>query len=497
MTVLMVCSEAVPFAKSGGLGDAVPALARALSEHGHDVGLLMPRYYSVDRRRIQKLAEPLGVPVGGEDMWCGVYKTRLPGSRVPVWMLDREDLFGRQGLYGPDGSQPWPDNALRYAFLSLAAFQLSRYLHRIPDILHLHDWQAAPAAWLLKHWERHRGFEKTASVLTIHNLGYQGNFPAPESLVFPPASLEQGRESLLWEGEMNYLAAGIDSADAINTVSPTYAEEILLPEYSHGLDDVLSSNTDKITGILNGMDYTEWNPARDKTLKPFNYSRGSLWKKAKLKARLQNEAGLPMNSAIPLFGMVTRLTGQKGVDLMAEPSSPALEEFRGGRAQLVLLGTGERRYEEALKNLGKDFPKSCSVRIGFSEPYSRLIEAGSDFFLMPSRYEPCGLNQMYSLRYGALPVVRRTGGLADTIADMDEHPDSGSGFVFDRLESQDFGDAVKRAAAFYENKKKMKAARKRAMRVRFDWNLSSRGYEAMYKNALRQISRRSLVSGLG
>ncbi len=487
MIVLMVCSEAVPFVKSGGLGDVVPALARALSKRGHDVGLLMPRYYSVDKSQLEKMDEPLGVPLGQQELWCGVYRTLLPGSRVPVWMLDREDLFGRQGIYGPDGSHPWPDNALRYGFLSTAAFQLSRYLNRIPDILHLHDWQSAPAAWLLKNWERNRGFEQTASVLSIHNLGYQGVFPASESWIFPLEPRKLDRESLFRNDEMNFLAAGINTADAINTVSPAYAKEILSAEYSHGLEDILTARANKLTGILNGMDYHDWNPARDKALKPYNYGRRRLWRKAKLKVILQEKAGLPVDKSIPLFGMVSRLTGQKGIDLMVEPSSHAMEVFRSGQAQLVILGTGEKKYEEALQAFGKKFPHSCSINLEFSNSFSRLIEAGSDMFLMPSQYEPCGLNQMYSLRYGTLPIVRQTGGLADTVIDLNGDPVTGNGFVFGKLDSREFADAIMRSITVFKDRKKLITARRRAMKLRFDWDLSSIGYEAMYKEALDEL----------
>ncbi|OQX29973.1 MAG: hypothetical protein B0D92_00920 [Spirochaeta sp. LUC14_002_19_P3] len=486
MTVLMVTSEAIPFAKSGGLGDAVPALARALKKRGIDVGIVMPRYYSTDKNTLFKYPNAMGVPMGDTERWCAVYRTELPSSRIPVWMLDREDLFGRQGLYGPDGSHSWADNSLRFAFLSAAAFQLSRFLGRIPDILHLHDWQSAPVAWLLKHFERARGFEHTASVLTIHNLGYQGVFPPSEAAIFPQEALNAGFADLLRGADMNFLAAGINCADAINTVSPSYAKEILLPEYSEGLGAELNAKTDRLRGILNGMDYADWNPARDKALRPLNYDWYWLRGKAKLKARLQREAGLPLREDVPLFGMVTRLTGQKGIDLLTDIHSPALKEFREGRAQLAILGSGERRYEEALEGISKEIPENCRARIGFSGPYSRLVEAGSDFFIMPSRYEPCGLNQMYSLRYGTLPIVRRTGGLADTVRSLDTSPQSGNGFVFNKPDSRELGDTLSRAVSFYKNTKTLQKVRKRAMRLRFDWNASSEQYEALYRQAMEE-----------
>ena len=490
MTILMISSEAVPFAKTGGLGDMVPALTAGLGKRGHDIAIVMPRYYGINRKNLEKLPGPLGVPTELGEIWCGVYKTYLPGTKIPVWLLDREDLFGRSGLYGPDGSSSWSDNSLRFAFLSSAAFQLSRYLHKIPDIIHAHDWQAAPAAWLLDNYERNRGFTKTASVLTIHNLGYQGVFSEDALSVFPPTALIRGRESIMKNGSVNFLAAGIHCANAVNTVSPTYAKEIFTKEFDCGLGKDLLKRDDGVTGILNGIDYKDWNPRKDKTISPNNYGPWQLKQKEKLKKRLQQESGLPLNSEIPLFGMITRLTGQKGVDLLSSVSSPALEVFRKGQAQLVLLGTGEEQYEEAYTYLSHAFPENIAARITFSSSYSRLIEAGSDFFLMPSRYEPCGLNQLYSLCYGTLPIVRRTGGLADTVIDIDENQEKGNGFVFSTPSSGELNKTIKRAINFYIDKKKLNSIRRRAMRLRHDWNTSAKGYENLYISAVKKVLRK-------
>ncbi|RKX98511.1 MAG: hypothetical protein DRZ90_02650, partial [Spirochaetes bacterium] len=278
--------------------------------------------------------------------------------------------------------------------------------------------------------------------------------------------------------------AGIDTADEITTVSPTYAHEILQPEYSEGLGGILSYRKDRITGILNGMDYREWNPLKDPALKPDNYSFRRMAGKIKLKERLQKEMGIAVNPGIPLFGIITRLTGQKGVDLLMDPQGPGMESFRSGRAQLIMLGTGESRFEEAFKAIGRRFPQNCGIKIAFSGPLSRLIEAGSDFFLMPSRYEPCGLNQMYSLRYGTLPVVRRTGGLADTVIDIDADGKNGNGFVFENPTEYELSEAVNRAINFYNQKKPMASAVKRAMKLRFNWKSSGKEYLKVYKKAL-------------
>jgi len=487
MKILMLTSEAEPFAKTGGLGDVVPALATALYRKGHDVRILMPRYLHIDRESLERIPSPLGIPMGSGEMRCTVYKGVLPNSGVPIFMLDREDLFGRNGLYGPDGSRSWPDNALRFAFLSAGVFQFCRSLNWIPDILHLHDWHSGPAAWLLKNRERKRGFANTASVLTVHNLGYQGTFPESELRIFQSESSSVDLSGMLRGRSLNFLATGLGSADQITTVSPSYAKEILTDDFSEGLSDILQTRSDRLSGILNGIDYDEWNPSTDRFLAPNNYDYDRIEEKKALKARLQREMGLPVNPNLPLFGMIGRLTGQKGIDLFTLEGSPAMQGFREGQAQLVVLGSGEQRYQDAFIELSKQLSQTCAVKIAFSGPLSRLIEAGSDFFLMPSRYEPCGLNQLYSLRYGTLPVVRRTGGLADTVIDLSEKPRRGTGFCFTKARAENFADAITRAILFYNNKKAMGKAMKRAMKLRFDWTSSSTQYLKVYRRALQGL----------
>jgi len=483
----MLTSEAEPFAKSGGLGDAVPALAVALHRKGHDVRVLMPLYLHIDKKTIEKIPSPLRIPMGSGTMRCAVYKTVLPNTEVPVYMLDRGDLFGRNGLYGPDGSSSWPDNALRFAFLSVSAFQLCRGLNWIPDILHLHDWHSGPAAWLLKNRERRRGFANTASVLTVHNLGYQGVFPASELQVFQSESSSDNLAEMIRGKSLNFLATGLSSTDQITTVSPSYAREILTDDFSEGLSDILQARRDRLSGILNGIDYDEWDPSTDRILAPNNYDHDRIGEKKTLKARLQREMGLPVNPNLPLFGMIGRLTGQKGVDLFTLDESPVMRSFREGQAQLVVLGSGEKRYQDAFMKLSEELPQACAVKIAFSKPFSRLIEAGSDFFLMPSRYEPCGLNQLYSLRYGTLPVVRRTGGLADTVIDLSDNPRRGNGFCFTTTQAEEFADAITRAIVFYNKKKAMDKVMKRAMKLRFEWSSSGTEYLKVYRRALHEL----------
>ena len=374
MRILMLTSEAHPFVKTGGLADAVPALAAALKTMGHDVRLILPRYYSVDKTKLNLHSSPVGVPMGEEELWCGVGETTLPGTKVPVYFIDREDLFGREGIYGPDGSQSWPDNPRRYAFLSAAAFQVCRHLQWIPEILHLHDWPTAPAAGLLEHQERDSEFSITASVMTVHNLGYQGIFGSKERHHFP------GHGSFFPAGDVNFLAAGLNHAQRITTVSPTYAQEILEEPMGAGLSTLLSFRKNRLSGILNGMDYQEWNPSTDSTLGKNRYSALFMKGKQRVKAVLQQEMGLPIRPHLPLFGMIARLTEQKGIDLIQAPESPALQAVREGRAQLVILGSGEQCYEDALKKIAHQFPTHCAVQIAFSGPLSRRIGGGKRLF---------------------------------------------------------------------------------------------------------------------
>lgn len=487
----MVSSEAAPLAKVGGLADAVPALSEALYRRGHDVRALIPMYLGMDESAFRRFDKPLGVPMGPGEMWCAVYAGNLAGSKIPLYALDRRDIYGRGGIYGPDGSTPWPDNALRYGFLCTAAFQLCRSLNWIPDVFHVHDWPTAPLAWLLKNSERSEGFERSASVLTIHNIEYQGVFPSESLSIFSPrqtralAGRREGIQTILHMGSLNFLALGLRAADELTTVSPSYAKEILNPKLGGALNKILRSRRRSITGILNGVDYGSWNPANDSALEPDNYDRSQLAGKARLKGRLQKEAGLDENPDIPVFGMVTRLVGQKGVELLTEIHGAAMEPFREGRAQLVVLGAGETIYEDAFRSIGE--MRHCFVKIAFDDRLARLIEAGSDFFLMPSRYEPCGLNQMYSMRYGTLPIVRRTGGLADTVIDVKESPRRGNGFVFDEYGNAELAGAVNRAIAFHRDKRSMQGAIRRGMKQRFDWNSSARLYLRIYRRARRLL----------
>lgn len=480
----MVASEAVPFAKSGGLGDAVSALARALGRLGHDVRLVIPRYYDIDRGELELLPGPMGVSVGQEEQWTAVYTTTLPLSRVPVYFIDHEASFGRKGIYGPNGQSEFPDNPERYALLSLASFQLCRKLGWIPDIMHLHDWPSSPVAAYLASVERQGDFARTASVLSIHNLGYQGVYAKSH---FPSFGLEWSQfhgAGFEFHDSLNMLKAGLSCADCLSTVSPTYAREIQTPAFGFGMDGLLRHRSRDLVGILNGVDLDDWNPETD-ALIPARYSSQDFQGKALCKSELQKAFGLPQDPDVPVFGMVARLTDQKGTGELFGPGYGAVHPMcTDMKIQIALLGSGDAWCESEVRTLSVSLP-NFKAKIGYSEKVAHLIEAGSDFYLMPSRYEPCGLNQMYSLRYGTLPVVRRTGGLADTVENYSQESGEGTGFMFDDLTPRALYDTVGWAVwAWYNRKDHVEAMRLKAMSRTFSWDKSANEYLALYGRAL-------------
>jgi starch synthase len=491
MKILMTTSEAVPFAKTGGLADAVSALAIALSKLGHDVRIVLPRYYAISRDKLTKLEGPLGVPVGYGEEWCAVYESLLPGSDaqhpIPVYFLDHEGFYGRDGVYGTPFEPDFSDNPRRFTFLSRGAFQLCRKLGWFPDIMHAHDWPTALVPVYLKYMERYREFAHTASVFTIHNLGYQGVYSKdfyPYTQLRWDVFTQAGFDD--WD-RMNLLKAGLTSADYLTTVSPTYAEETKTQAYGFRLDGVLRQRASDYIGILNGIDTEVWNPEKDPYI-PQTYSYSNLEGKQTAKAALQKEYGLPVDPAIPLIGMVTRLTEQKGIGELFGPAyGSAWSICHDMKLQFVLLGSGERWCEQEVRNLSSQLP-NFKVQIGYSERLSHLIEAGSDFFLMPSRYEPCGLNQMYSLAYGTPPIVHRTGGLADTVENYNQDTGDGTGFMFDDLTPRAIYDTVGWAIwAYYNRPQHIQAMRKRGMQRNFSWETSARKYIEVYERVLTRF----------
>ena len=439
MRILFASSEVAPFAKSGGLGDVGSALPRALAAAGHDVRIVMPMYARVHAtgRTFTEIVPEIWLDLGGTRVRISIFEGTLPGTRVPVYFVRCPGLYDRPSLYGQSG-----DEHLRFAVLNWAALKTCQHLRFAPEIIHCNDWQTSLIPLLLRTrfaWDRL--FENTKTVLTIHNLGHQGHFPAD---VMRETGLADSwylfHQDHLRAGRVGFLMTGILYSNGITTVSPTYAREIQTPEQGVGLDNVLRKRADVLVGILNGIDEEEWNPAEDKHL-PAQFSATALAGKDTCKRAMLDAFRLPYRPEVPVYSLVARLVWQKGIDLV-ESVLPSL--LRHHKFQLVVLGKGEHRYQEFFRLLARAFPHKVAYDSGFTEPKAHLVEAGSDLFLMPSRYEPCGLNQMYSLRYGTVPVVHKTGGLADTVWQYNPRSGRGTGFVFEHFDATGLSWAVRR-----------------------------------------------------
>ncbi len=482
MRILFAASEVTPFAKTGGLADVAGALPRALRKLGHDVRVVLPLYRAVDPavHRLSPLLDALALPVAGRVETASVLEGRLPPD-VPVYFLRCDRYFDREGLYQVRGVDH-PDNAERFAFFSRAVLELARTLDFRPEVCHCHDWQTGLIPAYLRTIYARDPFFATAGVLfTIHNMGYQGLFPRDAlhviglgSDVFTPSGIE-------FYGQVNLLKAGLVFADILTTVSQQYSREIQTVEFGCGLEGVLRLRRTDVFGILNGIDLEEWNPATDPHLAA-RYGPHDLAGKAACKADLQRILGLHADPAAPLFGSISRLAEQKGMDLVAETLDIILEA--GG--QLVLLGTGDPPLEALFRAAAVAHHGRVAAVIGFDEALSHKIEAGADFFLMPSRYEPCGLNQMYSLRYGTIPIVRATGGLDDTVAPFDRQTGRGNGLKFEAATPDALGLAICRAFGLYRNPAAWRRAQLNAMQGDFSWERSAREYEALYREASRR-----------
>lgn len=440
MNILFVSSEVAPFAKSGGLADVSGALPRQLHALGHEVRVVLPMYprVRVPGRVFTEVARGVTVPMGPLTARFDIYRAEMPGTSMPVYFIHCPPLFDRPSLYG-NGH----DEHLRFALLNWAALKVCQHTGFAPDVAHLNDWQSALIPLLLKTkfaWDRL--FAKTKTVLTLHNLGHQGTFGAhvlPETGLGDVPHLFHQDE--LREGRVGFLLTGLLYADAITTVSPTYAREIQTPEQGVRLDGILRQRRNVLSGILNGIDEDEWNPAADHHLAA-PYSSKDLSGKEKNKQALLSTWHLPYRPEVPVFGLVSRLVWQKGLDLAVEVLPHLLHHHR---FQLVVLGKGEPRYEEFFRLLAQAYPHRVGYSSAFNEPRAHQVEAGADLFLMPSRYEPCGLIQMYSLRYGTVPVVHKTGGLADTVWPFDERTGRGTGFVFEHFDARGLSWAMRRA----------------------------------------------------
>jgi len=465
----MVSSEVAPWAKTGGLADVVGSLPPALRTLGNDVAAVLPRFAAINIKSLKRAAEHWWVHLGPAAFELTIY---LAAADFPVFLVDCPELYAldRKGLYG-ENDKDYPDNHIRFAVLARAALDVARYLFRT-DIFHCHDWQAGLVpAYLRTTFATDPTFLGCRTIFTVHNLGYQGLFPKTamdEAALDPSVFTLEGME---FYGRLSYIKGGIAFADAVTTVSPTYAREIQTPELGAGLDGALRARAGELTGILNGVDYDEWSPETD-ALIPARYSPADLRGKQVCKEKLRQEFGLPAEAMErPLLGIVSRFTRQKGTDLIAEVAARMIAED----VYLVALGTGEREYEEFFRAMEQEHPGRIAARIGFDNRVAHLIEAGSDIFLMPSRYEPCGLNQMYSLKYGTVPVVRATGGLDDTI-------DEDTGFKFREYSGEALLTAVRAAVEAFADRNSWRKRMCRGMEKDFSWRTSAAAYSELYRH---------------
>ena len=475
MRILYIASEAVPFAKTGGLADVMGSLPQSVKELGHEAVVLIPRYQGIGVK--EPVVSSLTVPFGGTLRFCSVSEPEKT-TEVRVFLLDYPTYFDRENLYQV-ANQDYPDNAERFAFFSLAAIEFAKRAPKPPDVIHCNDWQSALVPVYLK--TLYRGdpfFRRTKSLLTIHNLSFQGIFPRstlsrislPEELFNP--------EQLEFYGNLNFLKGGILFADQLSTVSLKYSREILTPEFGCGLEGVLLKRAADLTGILNGVDYAHWDPATDPWLST-TYSSDDLKGKKTCKTALLKKFKIQGSLGRPLIGIVSRLVDQKGFDLLYEVADAIIAEG----ASLIVLGTGEQKYCRFFLELQQRHPLHVGVKIDYDEGLAHMIEGGSDMFLMPSRFEPCGLNQIYSLKYGTVPIVRATGGLDDTIKDYSQS-EEGNGFKFFTYSPKDLLDAVRRAIHVYQDQARWEGLMKNGMRQDFSWRHSAERYLDLYQSLL-------------
>ncbi len=476
----MVSSEAVPFSKSGGLADVVSSLSQAFVALGHDVRLVLPCYGSTDDSLFTTTSLQLDIPLQGGNEMVGIKQFENQG--VTCYFVTHPWFTGRKGIYGDTSFSPYPDNFMRFLILAKASLLLCPAIDWKPDILHCHDWTAGLVPFLAKY-DYADFFADVKTVFTIHNLAYQGDFPRLDLLL---ASITANPRLLSGKGmnqRINMLKAGLEFSEIITTVSPTYAKEIQSEEHGCGLSSLLQSKSNHLYGILNGIDNEEWGPMTDAyTDKPFSVD--DLSNKQLIKAEIQQKFGLAVDTEIPLVSMISRIAEQKGFVELLQGSPCALEQILTEfPVQILVIGTGDKSMEEKLSALG-ELHSNLSVNLIFSNAAAHLVEAGSDFFLMPSRYEPCGLNQMYSLRYGTIPIARRTGGLADSIVDIDDNPLEGTGFLFDEMSGKAIYESVARALALFNADSELfDTVRKRGMSVDFSWRQSAQEYLKIFKGS--------------
>ena len=481
MKILMASSEAVPYVKTGGLADVAGAVCREFRKMKHEVRLILPLYRKIREggRSLLDTGITVHVPVGDRIVDGRIFRDETAAA----FFLECEEFFSREELYGtPEGD--YADNAARFVFFSRGILEACKALNFVPDIIHCNDWQTGLVPLYLRTLYRtDKFFERTRTVLTIHNLGYQGVFPVSDMPTTNLAWELFTPEHIEFYGKINLLKAGIISADVLTTVSATYSKEILEKEYGVGLEGLLRTRVKDLFGVINGIDYDEWDPAKDGLI-PANYDRSDISGKADCKRELMKAlfrtSGREMRA--PLIGVVGRLSEQKGLDLVLA----SLPELLCSGAKLVLIGKGDERYHKSFLAMSERYADNISVTIGFDEALAHRIYAGADFLLMPSQYEPCGLGQLISLRYGCIPVARRTGGLADTVQDYQPLAAKGTGFLFTDFTPSAMNDALKRAFCVYTESGKMTKMIRDGMKMDFSWKKSAARYIELYKTAVQK-----------
>ncbi len=481
MRVLLASPEVFPFAKTGGLADVAGALPKALQKLGVDVRVIMPKYKGIEEKgfSITYTGQRISCPISQRSIDADIAETSYDG--VTVYLIDKDEYYYRDDLYSTQDGD-FIDNAERFIFFSKAVLEAVKATGFVPDCIHCNDWQTSLIPVFLKTQHRHDPvLSPISTLLTIHNLGYQGLFWHLDWHLlnigweyFTPNSLE-------FYGKINCLKGGIVFSDILNTVSKRYSEEIQTPEFGSGLDGILRTRRQDLYGIVNGIDYDEWSPIRDRYL-PAQYGADSIENKKTCKTELQKAFGLPPDDSKPLISSISRLADQKGFDLVSE----GLDRLVSLGVQYVLLGTGERKYHELFTRLAGKHPNAFSAKIAYDNALAHLIEAGSDMFLMPSRYEPCGLNQLYSLKYGTAPIVRAVGGLDDTIQDNPRHPESRTGFKFSDYTVDAMIAAIERAIAAYRDREQWTSLITRCMAQDFSWEKSAEEYMTLYAKAAQR-----------
>ncbi|PIQ83355.1 MAG: glycogen synthase GlgA [Candidatus Omnitrophica bacterium CG11_big_fil_rev_8_21_14_0_20_63_9] len=491
MNILCMASEVDPFAKTGGLADVAAALPKALAALGHDIRIVLPLYRQIDRKKFGLKSTPVGleIRVGARTRAVKIWEAVLPKTRVPVYFVESPESFDREGLYQVQGKDH-PDNLERFSLFSQAALRMLPALNWRPDVVHCHDWQAALASAQLTLGSigREEFFTGMATAFTVHNLAYQGLFPADQWPIteLPPSAFTI--DGLEFYGQINCLKGGLVSSAVLTTVSPTYAKEIQTQEFGCGLEGVLHARSSDLLGILNGIDPDEWNPQTDPHIEA-HYSAENPSGKGACKLALQRRSKLAERQDF-LIGMIQRLADQKGIDIFAE----ALETLMGLPLQVVLLGTGDPKYHQLLEQLVKRFPDRLAVHLAFDNALAHQIEAGADAFLMPSKFEPCGLNQMYSMRFGTVPIVKRVGGLADTVTDLTPSTlaaKSANGFVFQDHTARALIETIKRALTAYGERALWTQLMHTGMRQDLSWTRSARAYVELYERARTKTAQGS------